>query len=251
MSRRYREHVIARELAGHVRAVWSSDDHADGYWVLPDGCIDLLYESTSARLFVVGTMTRALHVTARKPSSFVGVRFAPGGAVPFLGDRADTLTDRMEDADLVLGGAAKSLRERLAGIHDSGAIRASMTAFLSAREVAPVERRVAHAAARWRHDPSLQVEAVASDLGLSRQYLRRLFVAHTGTSPKAFARMARLERAAALFTRAESLAEVAAEAGYADQAHMSRELRAIVGLTPSAYRRALVPTVRDELDTAG
>jgi AraC-like DNA-binding protein len=251
MSRRYCEHAFSRELAGHVRAVWSSHEHAGTHLVLPDGCIDLLYESTSGRLFVVGTMTRALHFAARRPDSFVGVRFAPGGAVPFLGDRADTLTDRMEDADLVLGSWATSLRERLAGLTDARAIGAAMSAVLCTRRAAPVERRVAHAAACWRRDPSLPVEAVASDLGVSRQHLRRLFVEHTGTSPKAFARMARLERAAALLASAESLAGIAAEAGYADQAHLCRELKAIVGLTPSAYRSGLVPTVQDEVQRAG
>jgi AraC-like DNA-binding protein len=80
---------------------------------------------------------------------------------------------------------------------------------------------------------------VAAVLGLSERHLRRLVLAHTGLEPRTFRRVARFQRFLRLADRAGgppdgSPAALAARAGYADQAHLSREVRALSGLTPAA-----------------
>jgi AraC-like DNA-binding protein len=87
------------------------------------------------------------------------------------------------------------------------------------------------------------VGAVAADLGVSERHLRRVFRETVGVSPKVFAKLARFRRAlqAARVEGQASWANVAAHAGYYDQAHLIAEFRAIAGVTP----RVLLAELRD------
>ncbi len=241
MTRSYRERAPTASIVAFVECHWTSEvaQGADAsHPVHPDGCIDLLYDAASGKLEVVGTMTRTLWVEGRGPAAHAGVRFRPGGALPFLREPADRFTDRAIDASSVLGRAARELEERLADSSSIAVAQAMIEAFLveRAREIDPIDARVAHAAARLRADPSLRVDALTDELGVTRQHARRLFLEHVGVTPKVFARNARAARVVRSIDARAPLARAALDAGYADQAHMSRELRRVLGMPPSAYR---------------
>lgn len=87
-------------------------------------------------------------------------------------------------------------------------------------------RRLAAAQAR--------LPVVARDPGIGERQLRRRFERSVGYGWRAFLRVHRLQRALAVHERSPgiSLADLSAAAGYADQAHMSREVRRLSGLTP-------------------
>ena len=72
--------------------------------------------------------------------------------------------------------------------------------------------------------------AVAAETGLGERQLRRRCEAAFGYGPKTLARVLRLQRALALARAGTPFAAVAADAGYADQPHLSREVRALTGL---------------------
>jgi transcriptional regulator GlxA family with amidase domain len=80
------------------------------------------------------------------------------------------------------------------------------------------------------------VKALAAAAGMSERRIQSLFAEHVGLSPKTLMRIARFQRAIALAREnpAMSLARVAAECGYFDHAHLVRDAREIVGITPSA-----------------
>lgn len=85
-----------------------------------------------------------------------------------------------------------------------------------------------------------RVDALAAELGWSRRHLARRFREQVGVSPKAAARILRFERATALLAaRQRGLAAIAADSGYADQAHLSREFRALARWTPTELGRGL------------
>jgi AraC-like DNA-binding protein len=86
--------------------------------------------------------------------------------------------------------------------------------------------------------PATPVPALAAAVGLGERQLRRRFDAAVGYGPKMLARVARFRRALALVRAGEPPAAAAYEAGYADQAHMTREMRALAGRTPAALRAA-------------
>lgn len=73
---------------------------------------------------------------------------------------------------------------------------------------------------------TVDVATVADDVGLSSRQLRRLLLAEVGLGPKTLQRVARLQNFLALAERdGGGLAMLAARAGYADQSHLTREVR--------------------------
>ena len=77
----------------------------------------------------------------------------------------------------------------------------------------------------------IAIGALARALGVGERRLERLFLVECGIPPKVFARIARMQRAVAGLRRARA-ADVAADAGYADQSHLTRELVALAGAPP-------------------
>jgi AraC-like DNA-binding protein len=76
----------------------------------------------------------------------------------------------------------------------------------------------------------LAVAGLSVELGLSERQLRRRCLDLFGYGPKVLDRVLRLERALAAARGGEAFARVAAGAGYADQAHLAREVRALAGV---------------------
>ena len=96
-----------------------------------------------------------------------------------------------------------------------------------------------------RRAGSVRIDDLARHVNLSRRHLGRIMKERLGISPKRFARISRFDRAVQ-FGRAHPLepwARVAFEAGYADQAHMTREFNEIGGIRPSDLRGATAATI--------
>jgi len=86
------------------------------------------------------------------------------------------------------------------------------------------------------------VESLASSAGVHRVHLARAFHEHYGVSVTRYLRSVRARRALSLITSTKlGLSYIAAESGYADQSHLTREIRALTGSTPGAFRSMLHP----------
>jgi AraC-like DNA-binding protein len=104
---------------------------------------------------------------------------------------------------------------------------------------APVMSRLAD---RMAAPPSLA--EMAAELGLSRFQLVRAFREEVGMPPYAWLAQHRVAHAKGLLERGGRLAEVATRLGFADQAHLTRWFRRVVGVTPGAYRNSVQDTAR-------
>ena len=94
------------------------------------------------------------------------------------------------------------------------------------------------------------VDELARKSGYTRQHLTRLFHAVTGMSAKQYLVAARIARARQLLSdKRLSVGQVAAECGYDDQFHFSRQFRSITGTSPSAFQR--LPIQKNDEITAG
>jgi AraC-like DNA-binding protein len=223
----YREFAPPHALAHLVRCVWIRTGTGDATLVLPDGCVDVVVRDGHA--FVAGPDTRPVPGQAAVSEVITGVRLRPGTAAAVLGVAADELRDRRVGLDELWGREGRELGERAAG--DAGALVEALTPRLAAS--AP-DLRVLEAARRLTRAPSTPIPELAAAVGLGERHLRRRFALSVGYGPKTYARVVRFRMALGLVRAGEPLALAALEAGYADQAHMTREMGELAGRTPGA-----------------
>jgi AraC-like DNA-binding protein len=208
----YREHV---QHGPHVACVWTRDPEPErrAHRIVPDACVDIVW--TRGRLVVAGPATGPV-VTALEPGEpAFGVRFRVGAAGAALGCPAAELLDATVALEDVWDDAAP--------IEDAASRGpAALAAAVSARIDREPDRAVRAAAA------GLQVN-------LGDRQLRRRFADAVGYGPKTLDRILRFQRFLVL-ARATSadLARLAIEAGYADQAHLTRECTRLSGLPAAA-----------------
>lgn len=203
--------------------------------VLPDGCMDIVLGPGG--LLVAGPDTVAHLIVPSSGSRWTGLRLPPGMGPAVLGIPAHELRDRRVPLGDVWGDrVAAALERRLVGTTPAQA--AGTLEALAARRLAAV---VPGPPGTIRPDPALarlvqllgrgrSVAAAADAVGLGpRQVHRRSLVAF-GYGAKTLARILRLTRALDLARLGVPAATVAATAGYADQPHLAREVRALTGV---------------------
>jgi AraC-like DNA-binding protein len=227
----YRELPPPPDLAHVVRCIWQREGTGNDTLVLPDGCVDVV--ARGGRALVAGPDTGPQQVTVAVGERIAGVRFHPGAGGAALGVPADELRDGRLTLEEVWGAPGRAIGERAEA--DAFALVAALRTRLAAAAPDP---RVLAAARRLDHAPGTRIPALADATGIGERQLRRRFAAAVGYGPKTFARIARFRRALALIRAGEPAAAAAYAAGYADQAHMTREMRAFAGLTPAALRAA-------------
>ena len=232
----YREHLVSSPL---VSCTWEQRT-VDAYEqrVVPDGCVDLIWSGD--RLTIAGPDTRARLVALAPGTRMVGVRLRPGIAGEVLGLPAGELRDVAPDAGEVLGrDQAEVLLTALAGGGAGADHHAILLAAIARRGVSGPDLLVRAAVAALDR-PHARVAAVAAGLGLSARQLQRRVTDAVGYGPKTLARVLRFRRLQAL--PAGPLVELALEAGYADQAHMTVEVTELAGIPPVRFLKDRTPT---------
>lgn len=209
----------------HGAIVWTRTANGEPARIVPDGCMDIIW--VDGKLIVAGPDTRAHLADAPAGARYVGVRFRPGQAPRVLGLPADELRDQRPRLDEVWPGPRT---RRAAEVIGAAADRPRAMAEL----VRQCMRRIPEdpvTDAVWRRLHGGQpVAATASAVGLSERHLRRRCLTAFGYGPKTLARVLRFDRAFALARTGTPLATVAANTGYADQAHLAREFREFAGV---------------------
>ncbi|HWC27999.1 MAG TPA: helix-turn-helix domain-containing protein [Solirubrobacteraceae bacterium] len=227
----YREHASEPVLAPWLACAWERVGDGPVVRVVPDGCIDVVW-TEGAGAQVVGANTVAFRVALPRGARVTGVRMRPGAGAALLGVDAAALRDGRVPLAQVWGDDGRRLEQQLDSAADPvGVLLAALRA--RAQQAGPPDPLV-RAAVRRLADPRARVEAVARELDVSARQLRRRFEAAVGYGPKRLARVLRLERALAAARGGEQLAQAAAGAGYADQAHFAHDCRALAGAPPSA-----------------
>jgi AraC-like DNA-binding protein len=193
------------------------------------------------RAFVIGNQSQATFTGLGGHQQGVQVELTSSGALALFG-RVGELNDAAVPIDEVLGRFGTELVERLwsattwedrfdllDGVFDE---RSAGRAGGLTPEVQWLKHQLALCGGRGR------VEPLMDETGWSRRVVTERFRLQIGVSPKAFARILRFTRAAAMLrgTRTDRpLAEVAVECGYYDQSHLNRDFSALAGCSPTAY----------------
>ncbi len=228
----YRECPAAPHLAGRIACVWGSRHGLlpQTKAIVPDGCIDLIWSSHDEAVHVAGPDTEPFAAQLRPAEEFAAVRFRPGAAAPVLGIPSSAIRDaRVPLAELWGRDAAR--------IADSVALAADRSRTLEALvaqrvlDAGPPDRAVAGVVRTLA--TGSPVRSLPADLGYSERHLRRLCQDAFGYGPKTLHRILRFQQAIGLIHAGRPLGEVAATCGFADQAHLTREVRELSGRTPS------------------
>jgi AraC-like DNA-binding protein len=236
----YAEYPPVRALAPFVECSWIRSNTAAGSLrVMPDGCVDLFVTSEGS-VTVSGPATTFYDQCADTEVVLAGLRLRPGAAAAVMGHPVSELTDSQTPIDSVFGISASGLAEHVLAASTSRQrvtlLEAMLTRHFTKVEPA-VDKPVAHTIEVLRRRPVLPVSGVASTVGLSERQLRRRFEAAVGYGPKRLGRIFRFQRLLDLIHAGDHRirwAELAIEAGYADQSHMINESLALAGTPPTA-----------------
>lgn len=249
----YREFPAPPALAEYLLCFWTQTIHSPVQFrqrVLPDCCVDVLLLNDFP--IVVGPWTESYVARLPPGTKILGARCHPGLAPSLLGLPASELLNCIVPLEDVWGSEKTSRFARLADAPRLSARMSLMEATLlkCLAESGPVDRATS-AAIHWisRH-PHGRVEELSQWLGLSTRQIQRRFVAAVGYGPKLFQSVLRFQRLLHLASRSgasRNLADLSAEAGYADQAHMTREVHRFSGIPPGVS----LPSFRSTLRLSG
>lgn len=260
----YRELTPAPRLRPYVRCYWtlSAPAVADAapQRVLPDGCVEMVINigdrfirhsadgtrETQPCALLVGPTTRHMSIAPAGTIRLVGVRFAPGGALPFLSVPPSELRDVAPALEDVAPPFEPHLAERLAGATagTEGEIldRALARQLDRTRRLSDDRVRASVRAAFTAPRPP-RVDELLALAGFGVRQLERRFRDQVGYGPKTLCRLVRFQRVVRAVEpgTAVNWARLAAVTDYADQSHMAREFREFAGTTLSGYTCELHP----------
>ncbi|TPV94722.1 MAG: helix-turn-helix transcriptional regulator [Myxococcales bacterium FL481] len=233
-------------LADVIESLWYGrwslpDDAPHTTELLGDPCVHIVFEHNASR--VVGVWTRRWIRTLCGRGFVRAAKLRAGATAAFFDRPAHALSNRLEPLPSLFRAATQDAMQAVidpASDHDG---LGALARFLSAvrRPPDPATPIAVRAVAAMPPGEASSVEDWAREQGLSTRQLQRLFRLHVGASPKFLLKRRRLQHVALQIERGQgsNLAELAAELGYADQAHLARDVRAAVGLSPHALRERL------------
>jgi AraC-like DNA-binding protein len=208
---------------------------------LPYPCVHLVFDAGRTAIF--GVMRGVFEYQLEGAGRVLGVRFRAGGFRGVLRGTLAAITDRTIPLSSVYEFDADTAEaEVLGAAGDTGMVEIAER-YLRTRtpDVDEVAELVHDIVDRIANDRTLnRVDELAAQVNLGERALQRLFNDYVGVSPKWVIRRSRLHDAAARLANAEdvNLTHLAAELGYSDQAHLTRDFKALVGRSPSDYRRS-------------
>lgn len=237
--------------------------------ILPDGCSELilnfgerfsqhagLTRSLQPKHFFVGQMTGPILISPTGVVELIGIRFHPGGTLPFFRVPMHELTDEVTE----LGSLSSNLEREL--------LEHSANLSTMKKRVEAIEAVLTGYVLRCKHDSWLvglaakvvksggviSIDQLATDAGISGRQLERRFLSEVGLGPKLLSRILRFQQ---VFRAVENCdgawAPVAVECGYYDQAHLIRDFNQFAQQTPAvlfAEQSALTEAFTRKLRTS-
>ncbi|WP_194815071.1 AraC family transcriptional regulator [Nocardia sp. XZ_19_385] len=241
----YRETLIpaAADLSGIVAHHWAVHWDLRGrepytVEVLPHPAVILVVENGNCR--VHGVLRGKFSQDLEGCGDIFGTTFRPAGFHALLRRSVAVLTDRVLPGAEIFGSDADLFAARIAAATDTAERQELSERFVRQYLSVPVATVVLvnEIVDEISSDRTiLRVDDLTARFGTGKRSLQKLFRDHVGVSPKWVIQRYRLHEAAQRLDSADAdLATVAAELGYADQAHFARDFKSATGRPPAAYR---------------
>lgn len=251
----YREIQPKPPVNRFVECLWTlegdvSGDPVQSERILPDGCVEMILnfgshfrelkengsEENQPLHFVVGQMTRPIKIIPTGPVQVVGIRFHPGGTLPFFRHPMNELTNQVVQLANLDGNIAHDLVARAGDAPFLSQKIAVAAGWLAGRVRDCLQESwlICLAEKIVTHCGQISVDSLAATAGVSGRQLERRFLREVGVGPKLLSRILRFQHVfRAVEQNHEGWAAVAAECGYYDQAHLIRDFQQFAGQTPS------------------
>lgn len=211
--------------------LWTRTTEGGEYRVLPDGCMDLILMDDD--LIVAGPDRRAWTGSAPRGRRYAGIRFAPGTAPAFLGVPArELLNERVRLADLWSPNRSRRLLDRIRAAPDPATALDLEVAKLVDEPADRLTTYVLRSVRSGLLRGTAGVSRLAGTIGLSERQLHRRCLDAFGYGPKMLDRVLWMNVALDHARTGLPLADVAQLTGYADQAHFTRDVKALTGVPP-------------------
>lgn len=231
----YTELAPAVDPYGLLRCGWTRTTGSgtpESLRVVPDACLDVIWHRESGDLFVAGPDTVGYEAPSN-PGTLVGLRFSPGAAPAALGVPSDELRDgRVPLDELWTPAEVRRLSGELSVADNDIAAQQVLAEVVSGR--AEGRRDVVATAVLTQLRAGLRVAEIAESVGLSERQLHRRCLTAFGYGAKVLHRVLRFDRAVRLARTGMPFADVAYRVGYADQAHLSREVKSLATVSLSS-----------------
>jgi AraC-like DNA-binding protein len=244
---RHARYAPATQLAPFVEHYWTVEWNLVESTVvqtLPHPSVHIVFEPGLAQL--AGVATARFQRQLKGNSRVFGVKFRPGGFRPFIDQPVSAYSERTVELCTVFGADAQQLGEQVLQHADHHASIEVIEAALRARQP------VIDAAAEFVgavvdfiavNRRIIKVEQLVEEFDVGLRQLQRLFDDYVGVGPKWVIQRYRLHELAERIAevRAPDWADMAAELGYADQSHLIRDFKRLVGMSPLEYLQSLAP----------
>lgn len=253
----YREQAPPAELAAWVEAFWfiqtlATEPEQVQHWVLPEASLNLVLwapegwqraESLYPPI-LSGPTVKAFRRPAIPGESYLGIRFLPGAGPAFVNRPGNKLTSLIQPLKLVLPEWSTGLAGKLRDVRSEAEAHAVVVEQLLQRtaQCQNADELMVQAAAWVRHQQEpVTLARWSSAFDLSERQFRRRFLLAVGLPPKVYLRIVRMQS----FVRSHFLkpdicwGQVTYQAGYADQAHLVNDFRALSGDRPTRFYRHL------------
>lgn len=246
----YQETDILLPARLAVEKVWTSlSDTNKNALILPDGRADLILKFMlddndrpyDIKPIIAGPSADWWLSPAIPRTAFIGLRFKPGFGGYFLGVPLATIAGKAHSGDEALA-LAPQLNSLCAAAPDVATLIGRLEVFFEGYDAPQISNSLLGVIDDMHLSGGrATVKTLAQNNGITERTLHRLFKKYVGLSPKSFASVLRFHRALRLITRnGLKIGQAALEAGFSDQAHMTRDFKRHGGFTPNNIPPELV-----------
>ncbi|MFZ3031748.1 MAG: helix-turn-helix transcriptional regulator [Candidatus Moraniibacteriota bacterium] len=227
----YQEITPSEFLVDYIESYWffhNTQDSAQRMPIIPDCCMDIIFDLSSKRVLICGVMTTAQTVTIQPNQKLYGIRFQPGILPVILGIYADSLQDTIVALKDVNGELYKKVQLILALSSPEEISEACNGIF----EQEFKETKINDFSTLFKEKDvvDFSVKNFAYRVGMSVRHLERLFVEYVGVTPKRFLKIRRLQSLKkSLQDGKQALVSLSLQHGYVDQSHMNKEYKQLTG----------------------
>lgn len=245
-------------LTAFIRCYWTlegpKEEKPEKQTIVPDGCMEMIFHYgdlykqyldngnsiIQPRCFVIGQLTRPLEIEPTGETGIFSIRFHPEGFLPFTTTPIKEMENTAVLLEKLFGKAGQEIEQQILNANSTSERITRIEKFLLDRltDIKPIDRIIKSTVETiMTANGQLSVDELSQLTQVDRRQLLRKFSSAIGISPKQLSRTIRLQSAFKMLLNDQfsSLAKLAYENEYYDQAHFIKEFKEFTGSTPKEF----------------